>query len=131
MQKKLSIIISSVIVIILFLLGAYPVFGKIAYGREAYQYTYSSNCKISDYVLPLFKTGEAGILKDGVKIEEVIFDFKAKIVFVEEIDGTENYYCYSGKIKGYTAINGKKINLHFAKKQNLVKVGSPIIFGSF
>ena len=131
MQKKLSVILSILTLLIFFALSLTPIFNDYADNLEVYQYKYSSNCEISEHLLCLFKTGESGVLKDGVEIESVIMAFNAKIVFVEEINEIENFYCYSPKIKGYTRLKGEKINLHFAKGKREVKVGSPIIFGSF
>ncbi len=131
MQKKLSVILSVLTLLILFALSLTPIFNNYAENLEVYQYKYSSNCQISDNLFCLFKTGESGVLKNGVEIQSVILAFNAKIVFVEQINETENFYCYSPKIKGYTRLKGEKINLHFAKGKTKVKVGSPIIFGSF
>ena len=131
MQKNLSKFISILTLFIFFALSLTPIFNGLIDNAEIYKYSYSSNCQITDNFFCLFKTGESGELIDGVEMKDVILAFNAEIVLVEETGENANFYCYSPKINGYTTLKGKKVNLHFAKSQRKVKVGSPIIFGSF
>lgn len=131
MQKKSGVIFSFFTILILFLLGAFPSFTGFTKNSEVYGGVYSSSCLILDGDFSLFKTGEGGVLREGVTKKEVMERFNARLVFIEEVEGVVNYYCYSDKIKCSLAIKGEKINLHFAERGNVVKVGTPIIFGSF
>jgi hypothetical protein len=55
---------------------------------------------------------------------------QAKIIFTEQIEEGTSYYAYSPTIKYRTKIKNKIINLQIFVGKG-VKVGSPIIFGSF
>ncbi len=131
MQKKLGVALSLFTIFLLFLLGAFPTFLGLTKNSEVYQCSYSSSCDILDGTFSFLKTGEGGVLKEGVTRREVMERFEARLVFTEEVDGVVNYYCYSEKIKCSSLIKGKKINLHFAERGVAVKVGTPLIFGSF
>ena len=63
--------------------------------------------------------------------EKVLSKFDATVKFTEKVDGVTSLYAYSSKIKTYIIVKGQKINLHIALKNTGMKIGSPLIFGSF
>lgn len=63
--------------------------------------------------------------------QEMIRSFRAVVLETETLDGVTSYYCYSPRLGDTTVLFGCKINLHIAVKGDLVKVGSPIIFGGY
>lgn len=78
------------------------------------------------------KTGEAIFIENSeLDIDKILDDFKAKLIFVENTNEGISYYGYSQKIKFQKRINGKDINIHVFKGNNGIKIGLPIIYGSF
>lgn len=75
--------------------------------------------------------GESVKCSDKSKIEGELNRLSAQFVFSEKIDDLVVNYYYSNKISRYKVINGKKINLQTAERNNNFTIGSPLIFGSF
>ena len=76
--------------------------------------------------------GEAfTIVKYEFNLNEFLDEFSASTVFTEKLENGVSYYAYSNKIKYNQTINGRKINLQVFIGEQMVKVGSPIICGSF
>ena len=107
---------------------------------EVYLESNSSNAEIvsldkNEVSLCFSKVGEACLLEEKLDVNEIFSMFNATLVFVEEIEGQDykgtSYYAYSDEIKYKKIINGKKINLHIFTCEEYVKVGSPLIYGSF
>ena len=65
------------------------------------------------------------------KYSSLLKKYRAKLIFIEEIDGVKNYYYYSNKLPNFEVIKNKKINLQFAIASDRVVVGTPIIYGSY
>ena len=63
--------------------------------------------------------------------ESKIREYGAQLVFCESGAWGENLYYYTAKIKNYVIISGKRVNIHLAKGENSVAIGSPLIFGSY
>lgn len=57
--------------------------------------------------------------------------FRARVFAEETVCGVRSYYCYSPALSSCATIEGFKINLHIAVRGNVVKAGTPIIFGGF
>ena len=107
---------------------------------EVYLVSNSSNAEIvsldkNEVSLCFSKVGEACLLEEKLDVEKILSTFNATLVFVEEIEGQDykgtSYYAYSDEIKYKKIINGKKINLHIFTCEEYVKVGTPLIYGSF
>ena len=78
------------------------------------------------------KRGEAVFVKgDDSLVNEILERFNAKLVFVEKTDDRVCYYAYSREIRYSTVVGGERVNLHLAIGKGGVKIGAPIIFGSF
>ena len=99
--------------------------------------SYSSNAILYNvnerqYRFTVNRTGEScEIFTDEISVEKILEDFSAKLVFVEETARQTSYYAYSSKIKYLKILDGKKVNLHISISKERVKIGSPLIFGSF
>ncbi len=98
---------------------------------EIYQNSYSSTCSVGKARIPFFKTGEAITLDGSADLERLIAEFKAEIKLVDNCDSQTDYYCYSPYFKVFKMVRGEKINLHISVSEERVKMGTPIIFGSF
>ena len=64
-------------------------------------------------------------------LEEFLSQIDGDICFIESLENVVCYYGYSKKVKYLEMINGKIINVHIAISKNYVKIGFPIIYGSF
>ena len=76
-------------------------------------------------------TGESCIVNEKYSLEDVIEYFSAEKVFEEKVENLIITYYYSPKIKYVQKVNGKKINLQACVTNNQLKIGTPLIFGSF
>ncbi len=64
-------------------------------------------------------------------LEDFLTKIDGDICFIENLENVVCYYGYSKKVKYLEMINGKIINVHIAISKSYVKVGFPIIYGSF
>ena len=108
MLKKLVIIGICVSILCCLCMQAYtPMFAE--YGETTvYLDSASSNAKIIKASEMEFKhniKGESCFIDKSVDVDKILNEFNAKVVFIEEIDGTTNYYCYSKQIKYKTKNN--------------------------
>lgn len=141
MFKKLFISFLAVTLIFcVFNIGSKPVFAEITdsfNGYEIYTANYSSTEKVvtlsakKDYYTVAKKCGESCRVREDVDKDSVFKALNATLVFCEETENGINYYGYSRNIKYKTEINGKTVNLQVFVCKDYVKVGAPIIFGSF
>ena len=138
MCKRFLLIVSVVMLLIgLTLSYSAPLFIKKGKTVQAYIGSSSSLARIEEVDALSF------MLLKGVKGESVELDynefnlsnflkeFRAKLLFIEQTEEGVSYYAYSPKIPYQKQINGKTVNLHVFVASERVKVGSPIIFGSF
>lgn len=112
-----------------------PLFSDYADIYELYLKENSSIAKIVNadkYSFPFYFSvkGEACVVKCGDE-KNIIGDFNAETVFTEEIKDAVIIYAYSEKIPYEKIVNGKKVNLQIVKRNDVIKVGSPLIYGSF
>ena len=63
-------------------------------------------------------------------IESYLKSVNGKIIFVETLSDSVNYYCKADMPYSVT-LYGEEINLHICVRADSVKVGSPIIFGGY
>lgn len=64
--------------------------------------------------------------------EDVLEKYRARLVRRETAAGVTSWYAYSPDLPFRVTLFGETVNLHVALRQDgAVKVGSPIIFGSF
>lgn len=114
-----------------------PVFKGYADEYEVYLGNKGSLSQIisvneSDFIYLENLSGESFTIdKENFNLEKFLTDYDAKLVFVEEIESGISYYAYSKKIKYKANIDKKLINLHVFIGKTNIKVGSPIIYGSF
>ena len=90
------------------------------------------NVNEREYRFSFNRTGEScEIFTDEISVDKILEDFSAKVVFIEETAEQTSYYAYSDKIKYLKILDGKRVNLHISTSNEKIKIGSPIIFGSF
>lgn len=110
-------------------------------GGESYRFYLgdtSLNCKevfadgSSAPVTRLFLSGVNGESASykSLDIEKFLKEVDGEIVFYEEVEGTQNYYC-KASLPYSIELYGEEINLHICVKEGGVTVGSPIIFGGY
>ena len=100
---------------------------------ESYLYRNSSTAEITDDKVKTFfslSTGES-IIVNGEDYIKVLNDYEASIVFIEKAEGGESIYAYSDKINFLKVEKSKKVNMQIYVKNGNMKVGFPIIFGSY
>ena len=86
----------------------------------------------SDFALYRGIKGEScEVKKENFDINAFLTDFEAEMVACEKVGDIVCYYAFSPKVKYLEKVNGKKVNLHVAVRDNAVVIGTPIIYGSF
>lgn len=136
-KRLVCIFLSAVSLVAVGYLNRTPVFGEFASELEVYIGAPDSTAQIiivdADKVPKTNEVcGEAFTTnKQNFDLNNFLSKFSAKLLFAESIEGGTSYYAYSSKIKYNQTVNGKKVNLQVFIGENSVKVGSPIICGSF
>ena len=100
---------------------------------ESYLYRNSSTAVVTDDKVKAFfslSTGER-IALNGEDYQSVLCKYGAKIVFTEQAEGGQSIYAYSDKIAFLKVVNGEKINMQIFVKDGNMKVGFPLIYGSY
>ena len=64
-------------------------------------------------------------------LDKFLRAFRAKIKVMETVGQGVNYYAYSTKIPYNQRVKGKTVNLQIFMGETTVKVGTPMIYGSF
>jgi len=135
--KKVSVIIASLIVVMcLFIANRMPVLDR-ANEYEIYLENYSTTEQIKkvkkeDYKFILGVKGESFSLKnENFCLDEFVKELDLHIVYEENLGEVVCYYGYSKKVKYLESIDGNLINVHIAVRNECVKIGFPIIYGSF
>ena len=64
-------------------------------------------------------------------LEKFKKDLNLKIISCEEISGRLVITGFSNKLSKFAYVNGKRINVQVSLSAEIVKVGSPLILGSF
>ena len=129
--------LSSFIMLSLLVFNNTPIFRNYADEYEVYLTDFSCSNKIisvDKYKYPfIFNVkGECAVLnKDKFRLQSFLNDLNAQIVFIESDEDYDCYYAYSPNIKNSKVIKNQLVNLHVAILKDCVKVGSPIIYGSF
>ena len=137
MVKRISVILISLILVLgLFFFNRVPAF-SLSSSYEVYLESYSSSKSIlkvdsESYKFIIGVKGESACLEsEGFNLAEFLDMVGARLVFSEQLSGVTCYYAYSPKIKYLESVNGNLINVHIAVTKSYVKVGAPIIYGSF
>ncbi len=137
MLKKISVIIASIVLLLsLFLFNRVPIVDN-ANEYEVCLKNYSSTDWIqtvseNEFKFVLGVKGESCTLyADDFCLEVFLSKMSAKVIFSENIENVVCYYGYSPKVKYLESVNGELINVHIAVSQSYVKIGFPIIYGSF
>ena len=136
-KRVLVILLSFFIVIGLFAFNNTPIFINYADEYEIYLTDFSCSNKIvsvNKYKYPfVFNVkGESAVVeKENFDLQSFLKELNAQLVFCESDQSYDCYYAYSPNIKKSKLINNKMVNLHIAITSQAVKVGSPIIYGSF
>ena len=137
LKKALALIVSIIVICSLYITYKQPIFKDYSKMFEVSlcDYSLSQNLKNVNNLEFLFMSGikgESSIVEmNEFDLHEFLDKMNAKVVFEREVCGVKSYYCYSRNIKYQKRVEGHMINLQIAITNNFVKVGSPIIYGSF
>lgn len=71
------------------------------------------------------------IKHDDFCAEEIVKSLGGEILFTEQTEYGVSYYAYSSKVKYKTRLYGKPVNVHVFENGDGVKIGLPIIYGSY
>lgn len=93
--------------------------------------SYITTVGIEDYRLSGDVEGEGCTVKEGITAEEIMRAFSATVVFGEETEDGISYYCYSENIRYRENLKGKEVNLQIFESSRGIKIGAPLIYGSF
>lgn len=138
MLKK--IFVSFLVFLLIFLSVGFndkPIFRNYSNEYEVYLNSASSTAQIkkvgiSDfYFIKNLKGESAYINKNEFDLLSFLTEFNAEILFLETTEQGVSYYAFSPKIKYQTTLNNQCVNLHVHISEQVVKVGAPLIFGSF
>ena len=137
LKKALTIVCCALVISFAWVISSQAVFSSFSSKTEVYQRKNSSCAdvtSISNEQLPLsfYRYGEA-VTFDGknFRLEEILDAFNASLKFTEQTEFGVSYYAYSKDLKYSCLVKGEKINLHVFINQDSVKLGSPILFGSY
>ena len=136
MLKKCAVPFAVIIAVILIVfVSITPIFNGYSTTFEIYRGDSASQIQTVDYkgyVLAGKIKGESvAIDKQGFDLDKFLRTFRAKIKVIETVGQGVNYYAYSTKIPYKQRVNGKTINLQIFIGESTVKVGTPMIYGSF
>ncbi|MBO4594782.1 MAG: YwmB family TATA-box binding protein [Clostridia bacterium] len=127
-----------------FLIAAYAwfinsvsVFGEKYPATEVYS-SFSSSVPITvsdkfSFARVPIRCGEGFVADQDFDAAEFLEKMKARIVSTENGGEVFSIYAYTPEIDNFIKIDGVKINLHIAenKVSGVIKVASPVVFGSF
>ena len=137
MVKKISVLIASILLLLcLFFLNRVPVINN-ANQNEVYLSSYSMSSQIKkvhkkDFKFILGVKGECYTIDvNDFCLDEFLRQLNATIIFTENLSNVDCYYGYSPNIKYLEMVKGRLINVHIAISKSYVKIGCPIIYGSF
>jgi len=137
MFKKVFCLLSALVVLsAAWVVNSKSDFSSYASSFEVYSLTSSSSALIeiktkNDLLLSFNRYGTSCVVDNLVTVEQIINDFNAKILFIETTENGISYYAFSENLKYRASIKGEVINLHIFDNGEFLKIGSPIIFGSF
>lgn len=91
------------------------------------------SASFSEYPFIKGITGESCVIScdDEKKPSDIAKKLGGKILFSESTEEGVSYYGYSDKVKYKKRINGKVVNFQIFCCESRMKIGLPLIFGSF
>ncbi len=77
------------------------------------------------------KTGEAVCIDGLLNVNKILRQLNARVILIEEINEGTCYYAFSPNVKYRKLLKGKTVNVQIFVGVDRVKIGTPIIYGSF
>ncbi len=127
--------LTSVFLFVFTLVGRFPLAKGV--NEEYYLYSDSSQATIHTDVLGwdcLFVAGVSGEYYVGewdAFWNDFREDYRAIVLAEEEVGAVVSYYLYSPLVYGGQWIEGNFVNVQVSRNENIVKVGTPMIFGGY
>lgn len=86
-----------------------------------------------EYPFVKFRAGESctAVYIGDKSAEEIFAELGGKILFSETTEAGVSYYGYSEKIRYRKKIGENVVNLHVFKGKDDLKIGTPLIYGSY
>lgn len=138
MFKRAFIFIFSIILIFsLIIFNNAPLFSEYSNEYEVFVKSGSNINSVkkvskSEYIWCHGIKGESCVIeKQNFCLSDFFDEFNAEQLFSEKVGEIIVYYAFSPQIKYREKVQGKTINLQVAVSEGHVKVGSPLIYGSF
>lgn len=135
-KRFFALVLAFILVLFVAIINRTPVFENYSDYFELYIGSHSSNAQIvtvkkGDVFTFCGVKGQAfSTDKEGFDLNKFLSELDAKIVFEERVEQGVSYYAFSSKLKNKKKIAGKTVNVQIFIG-NTVKVGTPIIYGSF
>lgn len=138
MFKKITTISLSIFTVFFaWTLCSIPIFNDYGNTREIYQQSNSScseihtTTKTSNCTFTM-RYGEGCVVdKDCADYQQILDRYNAQIVFIERTEFGTSYYAFSKSIPYSTCFKKQKINLQVFVGESYIKLGTPIIYGSY
>lgn len=126
-------IFSTILIFLTTMLYLLPLFCVHANTYEVYFGDSAGEIRLIDKkFIPLGVKGEGVQLsRQGFNIDIFLKDNRAKLKVIRTENGGTSYYAFSRKIPYKARVFERTVNLHVFICNEYVKVGAPIIFGSF
>lgn len=134
MKRILYIFISLIILVFSWALHSTPVLSGLGKSVEV---SVSLGGSASNFITvpsgtPIWANfGESVVVDSEENLLEFIKLYNIDFLFSESTFDGVSYYGYSKKIPHVEIVNGKKVNFHVHCAGRVVKVGIPLIYGSF
>lgn len=134
-KKPLFAIASVLFICLLYLNISKPLFTGLSDEYRIYTESGSYNNGIEiksdmDYLRILGKKGESCAVK-GYSVNDIMQMYNCRLCFTEETDGGISFYCFSKDMRYVKRLKGKNVSLQIYCKNDVIVIGSPIIYGGY
>ena len=137
LKRTVVFIFSIILVFSLIVFNNTPLFNEYSCEYEVFIKSGSNINSVkkvskSKYIWCFGIKGESCVIeKQDFCLSDFFNDLNADELFSEKVGEIVVYYAFSPQIKYREKVQGETVNLQVAVSENYVKVGSPLIYGSF
>ena len=75
--------------------------------------------------------GYSVVLDSETQAVNFLNSYKCELVYIESVNGIQNYYFFSQNLAKKQVLNGKTVNVHLAVNGERIILGYPLIYGSY
>lgn len=133
-KLKIIVVFLLIVTVISVMYAAYSQPKLLEYSEKVETYFIKDG---SDCVIKTVKRGETAFLKKGesceisLSAEEILKKLDVIVRRIEITNGIVSYYGYTKKFNYSVNLYGEIINVHIAAGNGVVRLGTPIIYGSY